>query len=212
MRSEITATTQRALVQEYFETLSAELEKLRIGHEDDQHFDEQVVKSIESFLPYRNEVIEICSLLARNTNLEETARVVHRFLESLIPYAERPRDVHRWKEEDFDNFKFIVHELFLYSLACFIRDERFEIAASLMSMEYYCPDISHDYGTDMLPFCIFRQYMPSLEARIQRLKLNRLSLRADLLQDRARESGVDFRHLMQADFVLILEGPHGPFK
>jgi hypothetical protein len=44
----------------------------------------------------------------------------------------------------------------------------------------------------------------SLEIRNQRLKTNRLSLRADLLEQRSRTSGLQFRHVMQADFVCFL--------
>jgi hypothetical protein len=46
--------------------------------------------------------------------------------------------------------------------------------------------------------------MKSLEIRNQRLKSNRLSLRADLFEQRSKTSGVQFRHAMQADFVCFL--------
>ena len=184
--------------------LTVEFEKLRISHKDGQHFDDQVIQSIESFLPYRNEVIEILVLLSRNTNSDETVRVVHRFLESLIPYMERPRDVHGWRDQDFDNFKFIAHEIFLYSLASFIRNERFDTAAALMEMKYYCPTVSQNYNMDMLSFWIFSQPLSSFEDRNRRLDMRRLSLRADLLKQRSSESGVEFRDLIQADFILCL--------
>ena len=48
-----------ALTTEYFEELTAEFEKLRIEHNSEDPLDELVIQSIESFLPYRNEVIKI---------------------------------------------------------------------------------------------------------------------------------------------------------
>lgn len=193
-----------AAVVEYFEVLTAEFEQLRIETKSGDEFDDLVIRSIESFLPYRNEAITLFLLLARNSNTEETAGVVHRFLERLIPFMERPMNLQSYREWDFDNFKFIVHELYLYAAACFIRHERFDTAAALMNMHYYLPDHLAGDSNPMVPFRMFWRFLHSLEHRNERLALRRSSLRADLLQQRSRESGLEFRDLMQADFVLFL--------
>jgi hypothetical protein len=46
--------------------------------------------------------------------------------------------------------------------------------------------------------------MKSLRYRDQRLNLRRLSVRADLLNQRISGTGLEFWHLMQADFVLFM--------
>jgi hypothetical protein len=192
-----------AILAEYLATLAEELEKFRVDPSKEP-FDEAVIANIEAFLPYRNEAVELFLTLALYRDSPDTRTTLHRFFERLIPYLERPQAVTSYKEWDFDNFKFIVHELFLYAVAALVRFERFESAAFLMSSEYYVAGRS-EYGRDvMLPFQVFRQYMRSLEARNTRLNLRRLSLRADLLQQRAANAGLDFRYLMQADFVLFL--------
>ena len=56
----------------------------------------------------------------------------------------------------------------------------------------------------MVGFNVFREYMRSLEHRNKRLELRKLSLRADLIKDRCTGVGVEFRHLLQADFVLFM--------
>ena len=196
------------LVEEFFQALSSECEKLRIQTETVETFDDLVVESIESFLPYRNEVIQICLLLARYPNANETAKVIHRFMEGLIPYMKRSENIMSSHDWDFDNFKFIIHELYLYAVACFIRHERFETAASLMGTGYYLPPDSVDYRANMKSFEVFCNPLESLWHRKQRLKLNRASLHADLLRQRSNQSGISFRYLMQADFVLYLRSLH----
>ena len=129
---------------------------------------------------------------------------MHRFFEHLIPYFNRPPHISNYRDWDFDNFRFIIHELFLYAIASLIRYERFESAAYLMSNDYYVPGRS-DYGHDvMVPYNVFRRPMRSLEHRNQRLQLLRLSLRADLIEQRCKGVGIEFRHLMQADFILFM--------
>lgn len=190
---------------EYLTLLAEQLESLRIEPKTDP-FDEAVIGSIEAFMPHRNEAIELVEALALYLDTPDMRRALHRFFERLIPYLSRPEQVSTWKDWDFDNYRFIVHELFLYAVACMIRHERFESAAYLMDNEYYIPGNS-DYGKDiMVSFTVFHQQMDSLEHRNNRLRLNRLSVRADLLKERCKWVSIEFRHLMQADFILFMRG------
>lgn len=192
-----------AVMVDYLTMLADELEKFRIDASIDP-FDDEVIRNIEAFLPYRNEAIELFLSLALYRDSLETRTAIHRFFERIIPYLERPQNISSHRESDFDNFKFIVHELFLYALATLIRYERFESAAFLMANEYYVSGRS-EYGKDaMVPFEVFCQHMKSLEHRNKRLELRRLSLRADLLEQRSKGSGIEFRYLMQADFILFM--------
>ena len=176
---------------EYCEVLASEFEKLRL-EPNSEPFDDAVVKSINDFLPYRDEAIEIFLALSLYEDSSASRTMLHRLFESLIPYL------------GADNFKFLIHELFLYSIASLIRRERFETAAYLMATEYYVPGNS-DYGRNvMVPFGVFRSHMRSLEHRNKRLDLRRLSIRADMLAQRCKGVGIEFRDLMQADFVLFL--------
>lgn len=190
-------------VTEYFEAFSTELEKLRLDPKADP-FDEAVVQSIESFLPFRNEAVELFLCLARYSDTEETHTILHRFFESLIDYMDRPNELTSWHTWQFDNFKFIVHELFLYAVASLIRYERFEFASHLMEEGYYVPRNADSGNDTMVSYSVFLDDVNSLDHRNKRLDLQRLSLRADLLKQRSSGSGLDFRNLMQADFILFL--------
>jgi hypothetical protein len=188
---------------EYFEIFVQYLEKFRIKSYEGE-FDEAIMKNIEAFLPYRNEVIQIFLVIARYGPKEEFIESLHRFFESLIPYMFKPESVTSWREWDFDNFRFIIHELFLYVVAILVKLEQFQQASMLLSQRYYVPGNS-DYGRDvMVSYSVFNQYMESLEYRNKRLNLHRLSLRADLLKERCQTTGIDFRYLMQADFILFI--------
>ena len=186
---------------EYFNTLVQSLEQLRIQNVEGE-FDDKVVQSIDSFLPYRNEVIEIVLAVAQYRNTPDSYQKLHRFVEGLIPYLYRPEHITSWREWDFDNFYFIVHEVFLYIIACLLKYECFDGVAYLLGQHYYFE--KSDYENKMVPFSHIRQYMRSLKHRNTRLNLRRLSVRADMLEQRAKASGIPFRQLMQADFVLYI--------
>ncbi|MEZ8826849.1 TIR domain-containing protein [Vibrio amylolyticus] len=188
---------------EYFSTFVSNLEKFRITEKDGE-FDDQVVDKIDNFTPYRNEAITLFIALAQYAPTEENILKMHRFFESLIPYMSKPESVTSWSEWDFDYFKFIIHELFLYAIAIFTKHERFEEVNLLLTQQYYVAGNS-DYGKNvMVGYDVFRHYLRSLDHRNSRLKLRRLSVHADLLEQRSKQSGVEFRYLMQADFILFM--------
>lgn len=190
-------------VDEYLSSFSENLEKFRLQPAEGE-FDDQVIINIESFLPYRNEIIQLFITINQYSPTEENTLKIHRFFESLIPYMKRPENVTSYRDWDFDNFKFIVHELFLYAVAIFIKFEKYQSANYLLEQKYYLPGNS-DYGRDvMIDFTKFREFMQSLDHRNKRLELRRLSLRADLLKERCSGVGIEFRHLMQADFVIFM--------
>ncbi len=191
-------------LKEYLEIISIELEKFRII-KNDEEFDELVVENILNFIPYRNEIISLFQTISQYSRDEDDyIEILHSFFESLLPYMEHPKNVNQWQEWDFDNFVFIIHELFLYLIAIFVKNKKFEWANVFLEQRYYLPGHS-DYGKDvMVDFLSFRKHMRSLKHRNDRLNTRRLSIRADLLKERVTGTSIDFKDLMQADFIIFL--------
>ena len=187
---------------EYFSLFSEHLERFRITGTEGES-DDRIVKSIEDFTPSRNEFIQVITVLAQYADTQQYMPLLHRFFESLTPYMSRPANINQWIVTDFDNFKFMVHELFLYAIAILLRGDHIEAATYLLSQPYYVHSNSEVGKDPSASFLTLREDIGSLEIRNQRLKLNRLSLRADLLEQRSKSSGIQFRHIMQADFVCF---------
>ncbi len=192
----------RGAVTEYFDAVIENMERFRLSGSEGE-FDDRVIENIEQFLPYRNEAIETFQALTQYQNLPDMPQYFHHLFEGLMPYLHRPAKMSgAFQDWYFDNFRFIVHELFLYAIANLLRYENFEGVGYLLRTPYYLT--TSDRGTEAESYVEIRQHMKSLEMRNQRLKLQRLSLRADLLKQRAEGFGFNFTQLMQADFVLYL--------
>lgn len=201
-------TNSLGCITDYLETLRDGIENFRI-QEYDGEFDDAVVKSIDDFLPYRDEFIQLLQVIGNYYELNNYQSALHKFFENLLPYLYRPENTNHYRETDWDNFKFIVHELFLYAIATLLKTEKFDAALYLLSTKYY---VAHhaEYGrNEMVPYTEFRQYLRSIDdIRNNRLGkasgINSLSMHAAFLKERAEHSGIEFRHLMQADFVLFM--------
>jgi len=195
----------KGAVDEYLSTFTEQFERFRMSPGEGQP-DDRIVKSIEDFLPARNEFIQVFTTLTQYADPNSYASRIHRFYETLIPYLSRPPHINQWNEIDFDNYKFIVHELFLYGIGILLRGEHLAAASHLLAQPYYVPG-NTDYGKNAtVSFTVLREYVKSLEIRNDRLKKGRASLRADMLEQRSHTSGLMFRYLMQADFVCFIRG------
>jgi len=189
---------------EYLSIFVKNLERFRLASAGEENFDETVVGNIEKFLPYRNEAIQLFIAISLYSSDNEFIQKIHRFFEDIAPYMFKHPSNFRYSECDLDNFKFIIHELFLYAIAIFIKHERFDKAVYLLEQGYYLQGIPRFNQDILTKYSIFCDHMKSLETRNQRLGLQRASLRADLLKQRCAGEGIDFRNLMQADFVLFM--------
>ena len=189
---------------EYLTSFGENLEKFRIQQPEKRDYDDLIVETIDSFKPYKNEFLQVLLNLGQYGLNNENTIAIHRFFESLIHYLARDENTpQRFTDWDFDVFKFIIHELFLNTIAVLLKFEKFESASYLLNQKYYVSQNSL-YGETLKSFTVFREYLKSLEHRNNRLSLNRLSLRADFLKERTESSGLDFRNIMQADFICFL--------
>lgn len=118
-------TNALGCIREYLEALHAGIEKFRIqGYEGD--FDDAVVKSINDFLPYRNEFIQLIQTIGKYSEMSHYHEALHKFFETLVSYFYPPAGLNHYRTTDRDNLKFIIHEIFLYTIAILLKTEKFD--------------------------------------------------------------------------------------
>lgn len=197
-----------ALTQEYFDTYIENIDRFAIRESETSKDDERLLENLNEFIPYRDEMIDVISELARFQQNEKTTDLIHEFFEKLLCKIEahdRRGSRSRCME---DTIKFLVHEAFLLCIAILIKHQMFHLTGEMLSRGFYIPQRSRAdhpmefYGRIFNP-------IDTLAHRQQRLELNRFSLHADILHERATHREVDSQQIMQADFVLYLYGNLG---
>ena len=188
---------------EYFELFSRELEKFRLSPDILPESDD-FLENFQSFVPYRDEFLDIVRVISNYTDEEKYVELIHAFFERFLGYFHPPKNARSYSDIDFDNFKFFAHELFLHTGATLISEGRYAAFNHMVETPYYFADGADRGFERMGNFTKFRQHLNSMDIRKQRLKLNRISLVADFLHDRAGASGTDFSKIMEVDFLLFL--------
>lgn len=195
------------LVQDFLESFVGCLEEFRIvqSSRDAEAFDAAFDRSVDSFTPFRNCFIEFIEFVADYMNNPTTCDSIVSFLESIAPFQERPVNQRDYGEIEFDNFKFINYELYLYLIATLIKKRAYESAAFFIEHQYIVPSTLG--GSDFWDrhANIFNEHVAALDIHRRKLrKLNRISVTADLILARATVQRVSFTDLLQADFLIFI--------
>ena len=191
-----------AALEEYLAVFAENLERIRIEHSKDVLFDEQVVKNITDFAKHRNELIQVITNAVRYLDQKEATDHLHRFSENILRYQDAPEHLNSWQDTESDNYKFIIHEIFLYTITICLKYGRTLIATQLLDKSYYVN--SRRTAAHLSNYECFYNDPNTLKQRNHRLQLNRTSISADLTKEFNSTSGVDFSSLMQTDFLLFV--------
>jgi hypothetical protein len=199
------------LIADYLKSYSAALEDYRINGKIPHDYDEQVVSSIEKFTPYRDEFIDFITFISTYRDDERTYQLIFEFFEGLLKYTRPPQGSGSWQNLWFDNYRFIMFELFLYNMAALVKNQRYEQADIFLTQGYIDAYKAEKGEGTLLPYYVFDMYPESLERnRKERLNLRLFSVTADLLRKRAYHEQLNFESLMQTDFILFLRSALNP--
>ena len=199
----------KGLFTDYLDTLLISLNDFRLDPSDNSiDFDERVLESINKFIPYRDEFIDLVDFICKYTEEEFYFEGIFGFFEKLFPYLYPPPTVNRWYEYWYDNFKFILYELFLYLITSIISNKRFQETNIFLGEYYY---FSTKSGPQKSSYIEFNRHIESLDVtRNRRLELNRTSVAVDQIRERANFKSVSFEEIMQTDFLLYLRSRVSP--
>jgi hypothetical protein len=101
-----------------------------------------ICDNINSYTPLRNELIQFFDKLLKS-EIKFDIEIVIRFLERL-PLLTSPQDGrNKWSADEFANFRFFIHELFLYLIAVGVKNEKYEYVENLLLSSYFFREIDN---------------------------------------------------------------------
>jgi hypothetical protein len=173
------------LLQEYLDAFLEAMEDFRILAKEtpSQTFDDEVVKNIEHFLPYRDNLIDAFFVVAKFIDNEEAYDHVFEFFENLLAFQFRPDHMNSWNDVLFDNFHFLIYEISLYFMGVMAKTKRYTVIRRFFESTYL---VRGDHmQKESRPFSTFNYHARSLnEIRNKRLKLNLISLVGEMITTR----------------------------
>lgn len=200
-----------AFIREYGNALVAELQGMAPVLSEDLPHDESILASVAAMRPYLRQLAELVTVALRFSDDTRVWEGILRIHEQLGTLMYRSPSQTSYYTQQFDAFKIVAHEAFLTTIALALDEERFDFAAAALARPYLVREHDGANRRSTSDFTVFRQHPASLEHRNARLKLNRISLQADLLKEGHPDGSTpSFESIMQADLVLYLRGEGQP--
>lgn len=176
----------------------SEMEKYKCTLEEyEQEKDESIIKKIDDSKELRDIYVETIYKLFDSPNIDMDEIIC--FFEScyVIP---REYNGHFYPAQN-DGCHFFLQEIIIYTIAILYKKRRYKEIKQLVRATYF-PKTDRE-GIKLEAFYF---YLESLEHRNNRLRLNRSSLTADILMQRANVEGVEiaFEDLHLADILILI--------
>jgi hypothetical protein len=191
-------------IKEYFGEYYEKLELFRVKYSSERDFVEDILHNLDLFSSFRNEFLSVISYIAKYDSETNIKKTIHKFFEKLLSYLDRPDDVNVWYPAEFEIYKFIVYELFIYTLAIFIKEENYDIVSYLLNTQYFITRQNTLFGSDtLLSFCAFRNRCDFIY-QIKKYS-SMLSAHSAFLKERNQSTNINFYYIMEADFICFLK-------
>lgn len=154
--------------------------------------------NIIKYTPLRNDFINFFDKVSK-TDLEIDFDILIRFLEKL-PLFKSEFDGERISNQYFDNYKFIMHELFIYLIAIALKNENYKMIEELFYSSYFFQD-KYDYIREPKSFSKLYYYIDVMDLYYKEIySTNLICPMADFIIKRIPE-GFTIDMVVEADLL-----------
>lgn len=190
------------LGRDYLDRLTEALSNLRVDIESIREKDERdslMLARLEDWNPLRDEWVSFLRLICRYGTNSRLFEAIPSFFEVTLKLT-RGLSQHQWEQ----HLHFIVHEAFLYAVAVFLQEQRFDTAALLLTSYYQVPG-----RTETSRYGIFyhgdTRYLENLLKETWSKQENGTIYQYPQqawLHRRAKEKLISFETLKEADIIM----------
>lgn len=190
----------------FFRSVLAEVKKQYVKPTGQPGYDEEIYQAILKTKGIRDQISEYVDVVASFSGDDPKAlKPSISLLEQLGQLFGPPLEDGAYVEGWADLYRFFALEVTLVVTAALLRHERWQMLRHFFKYPYLVR-LDHS-GYKTLDIVVFDSYINSMdEHRKNRLRLNRISVTADMLKERCSPERTPFSELLQADVFLALYG------
>jgi hypothetical protein len=214
---EAKAPSQAALCTRFMSGIADRIRELtpRLEQEKISEWDNELVEAIRQSLPLVTDFARVADAAALHDSREAALGLFQGFAPLLTQYALAPGMSGFSYNVQFDFPKFIGHELMVTLFAPLVGEHRWKMVADLCQEPLVIPNATGRFSAEHTVTYLYASApVALLDHRNMRLKLNRVSLHADILKER-HETGQlgeysPWRRFQDADVFLYLRSALSP--
>lgn len=148
---ERTNLTIKDFLENFFENLKDFT--LTLDSRDQIEIGKKICENINQYTPLRNDFIEFFDILTKS-GVPFDIDILIKFMEKLPLFLQPFDNRSSWSRFEFENYKIIIHELFIYLVAIGLKNENYKFVEELLYSSYFIKD-KHNYKSEAEQFDVF---------------------------------------------------------
>jgi TIR domain len=171
-----------SIISDFLEEFYQNLETYSITFSDRNDFTigKEIYDNVLLYTPLRNDFIYFFEKVTKKEN-EFDIEILIKFLEKLPLYKHPIGDRNSWSDFEFDNYRFFIHELFLYLITVGLKNENYNFISELLYSSYFLKD-KYNYDNKSTGFECFSNRINTIDVYYkQTFSSNFYSTMADLI-------------------------------
>jgi hypothetical protein len=205
------AASQASLCAKVIPAIAKRVEELspKLRGEERDQWDEDLVRAIQQTLPLVTDFARVAEEVAAHGSQDAALGLFRGFAPLFSQYNLPPGFSGGFFDVQFDLPKFVGHELMVTLFSALIGERRWGLVADLCRETVMIPNARYRSQAETpVTYIYASEYLKLLNIRNERLKLNRLSLHADILKERHEAGDLrelsPWRRFQDADVFLYL--------
>ena len=163
-------------------------------------FGKAIHDNIVSYTSLRNNYVTFLDKLLKS-EIEFDIDIFIKFFEKLPILKDPQDDRNSWSPSEFDNFRFFIHEIFLYTIAIGLKNEKYKFIKEILYSGYFFQG-RHDYKKEAQRFNVLYNYVEIFDPYYkQTYSKDYISPMADLIIKRLPEN-VSLDDIINADLLI----------
>ncbi len=130
--------------------------------QDIKSYGELLVENLRSYKPLREDFIKFIDLISGD-EFKIDSDIIIDFFENAPTYQKPREKIGSWNPAEFDIFKIIFHELFLYVVAVCLKNKDYNLLSDILNSKYFIKD-PYSRSQEPTSFMFLYDYHENLES------------------------------------------------
>ncbi|ARF70800.1 hypothetical protein B7C51_25355 (plasmid) [Paenibacillus larvae subsp. pulvifaciens] len=185
----------------FFDAFFEGLEQFQIeSFEPGIPYDQLIVNKINDMIVLRNDFIQFVEKQCLIQDQVYADPFID-FFEKIFGFTQPSEDVTSYNKSQWDHYKFIIQELFVYTILIFIENKQYKTANEMLNAEYF---VKNPFNSELIygNYKFFNFYLESIEVERKQRYPNRVSLTADMMIQRANLKKYPKKKMVHTDLLL----------
>lgn len=162
----------------------------------------KIISDIAAMKPVRDYICEWLALESEFTEHQVLSSELLKFFERILALTYVPSGVNSWSSNWYDAQKIFAFEMFLYTIATFIKLEKFQLIRDVLSARFLSIDNNLAPERRLVSISAFLTESETLQAGFEESS-RYYSPVAELIKRNADRNDFNFNDLMQADLLIL---------